>query len=248
MPASPARPALSVVVPLYDEARRLQAGLEGLAWLRRLHPGPVEALLVDDGSTDTTLALARAAEDQHTRVLAEPHRGKGGAVRAGLLAATGARVLVTDVDWSVSPPEVLRVLEVEGEVVVATREGRGARRLGEPWHRHLLGRVFNKLVQSALLAGHEDTQCGCKVLSAEVVADLGPRLVAEGWAYDVELLYLAHLRGWSVIERPVTWRHEVDSRLRPGVDALAMAREVLSIRRRARQGAYGGAPSGSRSR
>lgn len=233
------RPDLSVVIPLLDEEKRLALGLEGLAWLRKLHGGRVQAVLVDDGSTDGTLALARRAEDDLTRILAEPHRGKGGALQAGVAACTGQRVLLTDVDWSVSPPQAMRLLEGRADLVLATREGAGARRIGEPGWRHLLGRAFNALVQHALLAGHQDTQCGCKLLSARAARDLFPRLQVQGWAYDVELLALAHHRGWTVGELPVSWRYEADSRLRPGVDALAMAREVLQVRRRLRSGAYG---------
>ena len=226
---------LTVVMPLFDEARRLAAGLQGLAELREMHPGPVGAVLVDDGSRDATLSLARSHESVHMQVLAEPHRGKGGAVRAGLQVATGQRILVTDVDWSVPPAQALRLLARRDDVVIATREGRGARRLGEPWLRHMLGRAFNRLVQVAVLAGHEDTQCGCKVLTAAAAADLAPLLEVQGWAYDVELIYLAHLRGWAVAEQPVTWRYEADSRLCMGADTLSMAREVLAIRGRARR-------------
>jgi len=239
-------PALSVVIPLYDEARRLALGLQGLSWLRRLLPDDVDAVLVDDGSRDDTLGLARQAAGPLTRVLAEPHRGKGGALRAGVLAARGERILLTDVDWSVPPPQVLRLLDHDADVVLATREGPGARRIGEPSWRHLLGRAFNRYVQSMLLAGHQDTQCGCKLLRRDAALSLFSRLQVEGWAYDVELLTLSHHLGLRVAEQPVAWRYEADSRLRPGVDALAMAREVWQIRRRLRRGAYGAPLSSGR--
>ena len=232
-------PALSVVIPLYDEARRLALGLDGLAWLRRLVPGEVDAVLVDDGSRDDTLALARQAAGPLTRVLAEPHRGKGGALRAGVRAARGERILLTDVDWSVPPPQALRLLEHDADIVLASREGPGARRVGEPPWRHLLGRAFNRYVQSTLLAGHQDTQCGCKLLRRDAALALFDRLQVEGWAYDVELLTLAHHWGMAVAEQPVAWRYEADTRLRPVVDALGMACTVWDIRRRMRRGDYG---------
>ncbi len=240
----PMAPELSVVIPLYDEARRIALGLDGLDWLRRLHPGPVEAILVDDGSRDDSLALARAAEGPDTRVLARPHQGKGAALAAGVMEARADRILLVDVDWSVPPPQALLLLEHDADLVLATREGQGAHRLGEPPWRHLLGRAFNRYVQWLILAGHEDTQCGCKLLRRAAAHDLFPLLQVAGWAYDVELVAVAHHRGWTVAEQPVAWRYEADSRLRPGVDALAMAREVWGVARRIRQGSYG--PGGSR--
>jgi dolichyl-phosphate beta-glucosyltransferase len=222
-------PALSVVVPVFNEEHRLAAGLAGLDTLRAL-VGALEVVLVDDGSTDDTLAVARQAQD--IRVLAEPHRGKGGALRAGVMAATGDRILVADVDWSVGPSQVPILLESPADLVLATREGPGARRIGEPHWRHLLGRAFNQLVQQDLLTGHLDTQCGAKILSRACAHDLFPRLTVEGWAYDVELLLLAHARGWRVAEIPVVWRYEADSRLRPLADGFQMWRDVRRIRRR----------------
>ncbi|RME24482.1 MAG: glycosyltransferase [Deltaproteobacteria bacterium] len=236
---APMLPVLSVVIPLYDEARRLPLGLQGLAWLRRRVAGELEAILVDDGSSDETLALARRAEGPGIRVLAEPHRGKGGALRAGVLAAVGDRILLTDVDWSVPPPQAMRLLDHDADVVVATREGPGARRLGEPPWRHLLGRAFNRYVQAVLLAGYQDTQCGCKLLRGDAARALFSRLTIEGWAFDVELLMLCHHLGLRVAEQPVAWRYEADTRLRPVVDALAMAGDVWRIRRRLRRGGYG---------
>jgi dolichyl-phosphate beta-glucosyltransferase len=226
-------PALSVVVPAWNEEHRLAAGLAGLERLRALL-GDVEAVLVDDGSTDGTLALARATAPGWVRVLAEPHRGKGGALRAGVAVTRGARVLVADVDWSVAPEAVGSLLAVDADVVCAVREGVGARRVAEPLWRHLLGRAFNRLVQETVLSGHWDTQCGFKLLRGDVARELYAALTVEGWAYDVELLTLAHLRGCSVREVPVVWRYEADSRLRPLADGLAMLRDVRGVARRVR--------------
>lgn len=229
---------LSVVIPLYNEARRLRAGLHGARELQRLCTEPVELVLVDDGSTDATLAVARAEAPPHTRILAEPHRGKGGALAAGVRAATGDRLLLTDVDWSVGPAEALRLLDVPGDVVLAVREGAGARRLGEPLRRHLVGRAFNALVKLAVVAGHEDTQCGCKLLRRGAAQDIFARLTVDGWAFDVELVVVAHVLGLDLRELPVTWRYQPDTRLSLGADGLQMARDVLHIRRRLDRGDY----------
>lgn len=231
-------PALSVVLPVYNEQARVVAGLTGYARLRDLLGGDTEAVLVDDGSVDGTVARAEALGLPDLTILREPHRGKGGAIRAGVAAARGRRLLLADIDWSVAPERVVDLLAVDAELVCAVREGPAARRLGEPPWRHLLGRAFNRLVQEFLLAGHVDTQCGFKVVDAEAARSLFPRLTVEGWAYDVELITLAHLDGHRVVDVPVTWRFEPDSRVRPLPDGLAMATDVWRIYGNVRRGAY----------
>lgn len=230
-------PRLSVVLPAYNEEHRVEAGVRGVRRLNELLGEACEAWVVDDGSTDRTREVVAGFPE--VRLVAEPHRGKGGALRAGVARTTGDRVLVADIDWSVVPERILELVATPGEVVCAVREGPLARRLGEPPWRHLLGRGFNRLVQEFLLAGHQDTQCGFKVFTREAAHDLFPRLTIEGWAYDVELLTLAHLRGWRVVEVPVVWRFEPDSRVRPLPDGLQMARDVWKIYGNVRQGAYG---------
>lgn len=228
-------PSLTVVVPVWNEEHRLRAGFAGLERLRAVVPD-VEGIVVDDGSTDATLDLARTEAPPWVRVLAEPHRGKGGALRAGVLQATGDRVLVTDVDWSVAPEAVRTLLASNAEVVCAVREGSGARRLAEPFWRHLMGRVFNRLVQETVLSGHWDTQCGFKLLERRCAQHLYGLLSVEGWAYDVELLTLAHLHGYVVEDVPVVWRYEEDSRLRSFQDGLGMLRDVRRVAQRIRRG------------
>jgi len=229
---------LSIVIPAYNEERRLQAGLVGARALARLAHEPTELIVVDDGSTDDTLAVARAHAPAGARVLAEPHRGKGGALAAGVRAARGDRVLLTDIDWSVAPAEAARMLEVSADVVLAVREGAGARRLGEPLRRHLVGRAFNALVKLAVVAGHEDTQCGCKLLRRDAAAAIFDRLTVEGWAFDVELVVIAHALGLDLRELAVTWRYRPDTRLSMLPDGLHMAADVLRIRRRLLSGGY----------
>lgn len=229
---------LSVVIPLYNEERRLDAGLSGVAALRDLVDEPLEVIFVDDGSSDGTLSLLRERAHQGAVILAEPHRGKGGALAAGVRAATGDRVLLTDVDWSVQPAEVARLLAHTADVVLAVREGAGARRVGEPFRRHLVGRAFNLLVQTTLVAGHEDTQCGCKLLRSHAAHAIFDRLTVEGWAFDVELVVIAHVLGLELCEVPVTWRYQPDTRLVLARDGVQMARDVLHIRRRLARGRY----------
>jgi dolichyl-phosphate beta-glucosyltransferase len=227
-------PLLSLVVPCYDEAHRLPSTFEGLRALQRALPFRLEVLLVDDGSRDDTSPLAArlGADLPGFRLLSEPHRGKGGALRAGVLAARGEYVFLADADWSMPPEQVLAFLPpalVDFDVAIASREVEGAVRHGEPLRRHLLGRAFNRLVQLAVLPGIEDSQCGFKCLRRDAAVALFDRSRTDGWAFDVELLVLARERGLRIREIPIDWHYRADSRLRPGRDGLAMARDVLML-------------------
>jgi dolichyl-phosphate beta-glucosyltransferase len=229
---------LTVVIPVFDEAKRLEAGRSGLLRLREVLGHEVEGILVDDGSDDATLTLALTMAGKDLRVLARPHRGKGAAVRAGIDAAQGERILLTDIDWSVSPEEVARLLQVKADLVLAVREGRGASRLAEPWWRHAMGRLFNLWLQAVLISGYQDTQCGCKVITRTAAQAVVPRLRVDGWAFDVELLLVSRMLGFTVAEFPVTWRFEDDSKIRLVRDSLDMSREILSIRWNVLNGRY----------
>ncbi len=231
---SPRAPLLTVVVPCYDEAHRLEATFQGLRTLLAALPFPVELVVVDDGSRDETAALAErlGAELPGFRLLREPHRGKGGALRAGVRQATGEYVFLADADWSMPPEQVLAFLPpalVDFDLAIASREVVGAVRHGEPLRRHLLGRAFNRLVQLAVLPGIEDSQCGFKCLRRPVALQLFEAGSCEGWAFDVELLVLARQRGLRVREVPIDWHYRADSRLRPGRDGLSMGTEVLRL-------------------
>jgi dolichyl-phosphate beta-glucosyltransferase len=126
------------------------------------------------------------------------------------------------------------------DVAIGSREGHGARRIGEPIVRHLAGRAFNYLVQHLMLAGIEDTQCGFKMFTARAVEAIFPRVTIEGWAFDIEVLHIARARGLRIVEVPIEWHYGRESRLSLTRDGAAMFRELLRIRRRARRGEYGG--------
>jgi glycosyltransferase involved in cell wall biosynthesis len=259
----PDQPFLSVVVPAYNEERRLPETLaQILAYLAR-QTYRFELIVADDGSTDRTaalveeLAVRRPVSDRgkgSLLLLRLDHRGKGFAVRAGALAAHGENVLLCDADLAtpIEEWEKLYRMFAEGyEVVIGSREGLGARRLGEPWYRHLMGRIFNFIVRAVAVGGIQDTQCGFKALRQPVAADLFRRVriyddaapVVRGaavTAYDVELLFLARRRGYRIAEVPVIWRYGTETKVNPLRDSLRNLRDVLTVRWYALCGRYQG--------
>lgn len=251
-----AAPYLSVVVPAYNEAQRLPDTMaQILAYLAR-QPYPAELIVADDGSTDRTTLLVKQAMEQHPHLhlLELDHRGKGFAVRQGALAAQGECILLCDADLAVPIEEWEKLhdaLQGGTAIAIGSREGLGAKRLGEPWYRHLMGRVFNIIVRLVAIRGIQDTQCGFKALRKEVAADLFRRMRIYGedappvsgaavTAYDVELLYLARRRGYAIAEVPVIWRYGTETKVDPLRDSLRNLRDVLNVRWNAIIGRYRG--------
>ncbi len=243
MPARAAPVTLSIVIPAYNEQARIGATVQALAAFLRGRDWTWEIRVVDDGSTDGTAGVVEEVARTGAGVLLqrEPHRGKGGAVKAGMLAATGEWRFLCDADLSMPAGELPRFLPpalADADVAIGSREGPGARRVGEPLARHLMGRTFNRAVQALILPGIEDTQCGFKMFSARAAGDIFPRVTVEGWAFDIEVLYLARLLGYRVVEVPIEWHYREASQVSMVRDSAGMLREVLRIRRRAARGEY----------
>jgi dolichyl-phosphate beta-glucosyltransferase len=209
-----AAPGLSVIVPAYNEAARLPRTLATIA--AHLAGREHEVLVVDDGSGDATAACATAAGA--TRVLRhQPNRGKGYAVRRGMLEARGERRLMTDADLSTPIEELARLeaaLDSGADVAIGSRAVSGARiELHQPRYREALGRCFNRLVRLLLLPGLQDTQCGFKLYTAAAAeAAFGPARL-DGFCFDVESLVLARRGGMRVAEVPVRWLNDAASRV-----------------------------------
>lgn len=232
---------LSVVVPAYNEARRIDRTLtEALRYLAGAHPR-FELLVVDDGSTDDTRARcdAYALRDARVRVLSlAKNRGKGAAVRTGVLASRGLRVLFMDADLA-TPMRELEKLVAEADrgadVVLGSRAlAPGWRRRRQSALRAHMGRVFNALVQGVLYEGVFDTQCGFKLFSGVAARALFSRARVDRYAFDVELLLLARELGLCVREVGVEWNDIAESRVSPVRDAARMLVDVLQMRLRRR--------------
>lgn len=253
MPASTA-PQLSLVIPAYNEARRIQQTLQTAVRTLSELDLTAEIIVVDDGSTDETRSIADAAAEANPiiHVLGLRHQGKAAAVRAGMLAAQGALILFSDADIAV-PLRYIRpfvdAAEQGADVVIASREGAAARRIGEPGYRHVMGRVFNRFVQLLLLPGIEDTQCGFKLFRRQAARDILGRARLYGdaseevtgarvTAFDVELLLIARRLGFEITVLPVEWTYGEQSKVDPLRDSLLNLRDLAAVKWNDLHGAY----------
>jgi dolichyl-phosphate beta-glucosyltransferase len=212
---------LSVVVPAFQEERRLPATLARVISYLDGRGGPYELIVVDDGSRDATAAVATrslSALGERGRLLRLPaNRGKGAAVRAGVQAARGERVLVTDADLS-TPIEELDALEracaAGADVAIGSRAlNRSLITRRQSLLREWSGRLFNLVVQTFALPGIRDSQCGFKLFRGEIAQDVFARARSDGFGFDVEVLAIAKHLGYRIAEVPVRWRNDDDSRL-----------------------------------
>jgi dolichyl-phosphate beta-glucosyltransferase len=237
---APTRTALTLVFPCYNEAERLPRTLA--AYLAELsqQPGAIEVLVVDDGSTDRTFAVAQAiaAQDDRVRVIrSQPNHGKGFGVRAGVLQAQGELIVFTDADGSYGPAEAARVTAALTDAPVAI----GCRSAGwatGPPARRLASRLFNRVIQALLRLPYRDTQCGLKGFRRHAAVELFGRARLDGFAFDAEILFLARRLGLAVTEVPVRAEVRDGSKVQLVVDALGMLRDVLRVRRWAVSGGY----------
>ncbi|MBI3953627.1 MAG: glycosyltransferase family 2 protein [Chloroflexi bacterium] len=236
-------PYLSVVVPAYNEEARLGDSLARIVAYLGGQPFAWEVVVADDGSTDGTAAIVRewSGREGRVRLLPGPHLGKGGAVRRGMLAARGRYRFLADADLSMPIEQVERFLPPKLEdcdVAIGSREAPGARRIGEPRRRHLVGRGFNLLVRLLALPGIRDSQCGFKLFTAAAAEALFPLQRLQGWGFDVEVLYLARLQRRRLVEVPIDWYHREESKVRLFPDSLRMLGDLLLIRWNHLRGRY----------
>jgi dolichyl-phosphate beta-glucosyltransferase len=236
-------PLLSIVIPAHNEEGRLPDTLTQVWTFLHEQNFESEIVIVENGSSDGTLKLARDFASSHPGVLVleEPRAGKGLAVRRGMLEARGDYRFICDADLSMPIEEVLRFLPPLAppyDVAIASREVAGAQRFGEPAYRHFVGRIFNFMVRMITLPGIQDTQCGFKCFRARAAADLFRVQTIDGWTFDVELLYVALQRGYQVAEIPIPWYYRAGSRVRIFSDSLHMLADLFRIRYNDLRGRY----------
>lgn len=228
-------PQLSIVIPAFNEASRIAGTLKRVTAYLREHEISAEVVVADDGSEDDTAVLAEAfaGSSPPVRTLSLPHRGKGGAVKEGMLQAKGGYRFLCDADLSMPIEEIEGFLErIERfDIVIGSREAAGARRLDEPAFRYVASRGFNFLVR--VLGGvrsFADTQCGFKMFRGEAAETLFPQQRIEGFGFDIEILYIAQRSGMKVEELGIEWRHDPGSKVRPVQDSLRTLGEVMRVR------------------
>lgn len=245
--------ALSIVIPAYNEEARIERCLVAVVDYvaeRRLDS---EVIVVDDGSDDKTADIADCFSHHHhnVRVIRAPHGGKASAVLRGLHAASGHIGGFIDADLA-TPIETLDAcldaMHHGAGVAIASREGVTARRIGEPWYRHAMGRVFNGLVRMLVLPGIDDTQCGFKFFTRDALRTILPRCRLYSThettsrprvtAFDVELLVIARRHRFPIEIIPVTWSYGVQSKVNPILDTWQNFSDVVRVRYYDWQGTY----------
>lgn len=229
-------PYLSIIIPAFNEAERLGPTLERIGKFAEGQAFLSEVIVVDNDSTDATrdIIVDYASRYPFIRYYLGTTPGKGAALRTGIMAGRGDYLLICDADLAVPIEEAGKFLPPrlqDSDIAIGSREAEGAKRYGEPFYRHLMGRVFNFIVRALLLPGILDTQCGFKCFRRDVGHELFSSGRVNGWSFDVEVLYLARLKGYRIIEVPVTWHYGEKSKVSPVRDTWGMLREVLAIRR-----------------
>lgn len=244
-------PLLSIIIPAHNEELRLPPSLDKIDAFLQTQPYEAEVIVVENGSHDRTAEVTRqfAADHPYVKLLEVQTRGKGLAVQAGMLAARGEYRFICDTDLSMPIEEITKFLPPHSDgydISIATREGKEAKRIGEPEYRHIMGRVNNWIIKIFAVRGFEDTQCGFKMFNRRAAEDLFSVQRMTGIGFDVELLFIAKRRGYRVREVPITWYFDTDSRMRLVQDSLRMLLEILQIRQNWSKGLYAPQAVGNR--
>jgi dolichyl-phosphate beta-glucosyltransferase len=232
------QPTLTIVVPAYNEEKRLGATLKRMLAYFDAHGSPFEILVVDDGSTDGTASLVETIASCRREVQLityAANRGKGYAVRQGMLAGRGERLLLSDADLATPIEEVEKLtakLNAGYDIAIGSRDVIGSELIKhQSWLRETGGKTFNKLVQLVAVPGIHDTQCGFKLFTRGAAQSIFSRCTVDHFAFDVEVLYLAiRIFGYRVAETPVRWAHMEGSKVVFWRDAIRMSKTLFRIR------------------
>jgi dolichyl-phosphate beta-glucosyltransferase len=238
------RTHLSVVIPMYNESHRMGDSLPHLRDYFRGQPYSVEFVVVDDGSSDNTVELAwQILGHDAVRVLEEkPNRGKGHALKVGMLAADGEKVLFTDADLSTPPEEIEKFwtwFDKGYDVVIGSRKMRGAvLERHQPLWRESMGKVFTWLTNHIATRDISDITCGYKCFTHSAAQELFSRSIIDDWSFDAEVLYIAQQHSLRIKEVPVHWHDERGTKVRIVRDALRALAGLVKIRVNGMRGKY----------
>ena len=236
-------PFLSIIIPAHNEENRLPRTIGQVFDFLSKQSYSSEVLVIENASTDRTLDIARdfTASHPELRVFHEALRGKGCAVQRGMLEARGEYRFLCDADLSMPIEELNKFLPpaTDGfDIAIGSREAKGAARYNEPGFRHWGGRLINFAIQVLILPGLNDTQCGFKCFQAEAATRLFSQQTIHGWAFDIEILYLARRKRYKIKEIPIDWYFDADSKVKAVLDALHMLKDIFRIRLNSLRGRY----------
>jgi dolichyl-phosphate beta-glucosyltransferase len=234
---------LTIVIPAYNEENRLKHTLPKVAEFINAQPYEAEVLVVDDGSTDRTAKVAEefAVRYDCIQLVRAEHGGKGHAIKMGMLQARGEYAFLCDADLAMPITELPKFLPPHQngfQVAIGSRELAESVRYNEPGYRHLMGRVYNWLVKVMAVPGFEDTQCGFKCFHRSVAYDLFSHQTIDGFGFDVELLFVAQKRGYHIVEVPIHWYYQSESKVHPIKDTIRMVRDMITVRQNNWRGLY----------
>ena len=234
---------LSIIIPAYNEENRLPNTLEQIISYLKEQTYNAEVLIVENGSIDRTAEIANLFAIRYSekpspsmpkvRLIKEASKGKGLAVKRGMLEASGKYRFMCDADLSMPISELSKFLpptRSDTDIGIGSREAPGALRVNEPQYRHYGGRLVNFMIRWLALPGFHDTQCGFKCFKDHVAEDLFNLQSLTGWSFDIELLFLARKRDYKIVEIPIEWHFNPESKLNLIKDSFKMFKDILTIR------------------
>lgn len=226
---------ISFVIPVYNEEERIERTLEKVWDYFTAHNYNFEILVVDDGSQDNTLEKLRKFENQIKVISYNPNRGKGAAVRTGMLASSGKFRFFSDADLSTPIYEIEKLLEKlrsGADICIGSRAiDPSLIKKHQPFYREFMGKMFNKFVQLLVFKGIEDTQCGFKGFTERAAELVFSKSKIDGFSFDVEVLYLAQMAGLRIEQVPVEWYNDRRTKVNPIKDSVRMFIELLKIKK-----------------
>lgn len=229
------KPYLSIIIPAYNEADRIEASLQKAVDYLGQKDYEYEIIVADDGSTDNTVAIANKFGDKVKAYALPKNTGKGAAVRMGMLKAKGDIRIFTDADFSTPIYEIEKIiysLKNNFDIVIGSRAlDYGMVKEHQPFYREFMGKMFNKFVQLLVIKGIKDTQCGFKGFTEEAAINIFSKAKIDGFSFDVEALYLANKAGYRIDEVPVEWYNDDRSKVNPITDSIKMLIEIMRIKK-----------------
>jgi glycosyltransferase involved in cell wall biosynthesis len=241
--SDPMKPKLSIIIPAYNEEKRIGLSLDKVVTFVSTQAYPIEVLVVNNNSRDRTAEIIDSFVEEFPfmRRVDQPIQGKGAALRKGIMEGRGDILFIADADFSMPVEEIAKFMPAmhEGyDIAIGSRELPESNRVGEPEYRHIMGRVYNFVVRLFAIPKIHDTQCGFKAFKRDVAREIFPMQTIDGWGFDVEILYIALQRGYTLYEVPITWHYMPESRVNPLRDSIDMFLDVFRVRWNGLRGRY----------